>query len=145
MLRLTFSEEDIYLRNWIPSAIIIGIHGSNAKWKPCCGSAKGLPHHQIACCVGGCENTVRSYFQQYQSGGIEAKKRLEFRRPTSDLEAYHDTIQAYFREHPATTIPSLRQGHRGIDGHQGQSHPGRHLAQKAGVQALEHVYHPSQV
>src|SRR2546427_10746134 len=67
--------------------------------------AKGLPHHQIASCVGVCENTVRSYFQQYQSGGIEALKRLEFRRPISDLEAHHDSIEAAFREHPATTIP----------------------------------------
>ncbi len=37
--------------------------------------ARGLPHHQIASCVGVCENTARSYFQQYQSGGIEALKR----------------------------------------------------------------------
>ena len=66
--------------------------------------AKGLPHRQIASCVGVCENTVRSYFQQYQSGGIEALKRLEFRRPESRLEAYHDTIEAYFQEHPVTTI-----------------------------------------
>ena len=43
--------------------------------------------------------------KQYQSGGIEALKRLEFRRPTSDLEAHHDTIETSFREHPATTIP----------------------------------------
>ena len=27
--------------------------------------AKGLPHHQIASCVRVCENTARSYFQQY--------------------------------------------------------------------------------
>ena len=67
--------------------------------------AKGLPHHQIASCVGVCENTVRSYFQQYQAGGIEALKHLEFRRPTSELEAHHDTIEAYLREHPVTTIP----------------------------------------
>jgi transposase len=52
-----------------------------------------------------CENTVRSYLQQYQTGGIEALKRLSFRRPTSELSAHHDTIQAYLREHAATTIP----------------------------------------
>jgi transposase len=67
--------------------------------------ARGLPHHQIARCVGVCENTLGSYLEQYQAGGIEALKVLQFHRPTSELEAHRDTIEAYFREHPATTIP----------------------------------------
>jgi transposase len=67
--------------------------------------AKGLPHHQIASCVGICENTLRAYFKQYQTGGIEALKVLQFHGPTSELEAYHETLEAYFHEHPATTIP----------------------------------------
>ena len=33
------------------------------------------------------------------------KNAWSFIRPTSDLEAHQDTIEAYFREHPATTIP----------------------------------------
>ncbi len=67
--------------------------------------AKGLPHHQIASCVGVCENTVRSYLKQYQTGGIEALKRLQFHHPTSELEAHHETLEAYFRDHPPATIP----------------------------------------
>jgi transposase len=103
MLRLTFSEEDIkeldYQRYHHPHPRV------QRKMEALLLKAKGLPHHQIASCVGVCENTVRSYFQQYQSGGIEALKRLEFRRPISELEAHHDSIEAYFREHPVTTIP----------------------------------------
>ena len=103
MLHLTLSEEDIkeldYQRSHHPHPRV------QRKMEALLLKAKGLPHHQIACCVGVCENTMRSYFKQYQSGGIEALKRLEFRRPTSELEAHHDTIEAYFREHPATTIP----------------------------------------
>ena len=103
MLHLTFSEEDIkeldYQRYHYPHPRV------QRKMEALLLKAKGLPHHQIASCVGVCENTVRSYFQQYQSGGIEALKRLEFRRPISELEAHHDSIEAYFREHPVTTIP----------------------------------------
>jgi transposase len=103
MLHLTFSQEDIKelddQRYHHPHPRV------QRKMEALLLKAKGLPHRQIASCVGVCENTVRSYFRQYQSGGIEALKRLEFRRPTSDLEASHDTIEAYFREHPATTIP----------------------------------------
>jgi transposase len=43
--------------------------------------------------------------KQYQTGGIEALKRLEFHHPTSELEAYHDTLEAYFTDHPPASIP----------------------------------------
>jgi transposase len=103
MLRLTFSEQDIkeldYQRYHHPHPRV------QRKMEALLLKAKGLPHHQIAACVGVCENTVRSYFQQYQRGGIEALTHLEFRRPTSELQAYHDTIEASFREHPVSTIP----------------------------------------
>lgn len=103
MRRLTFSEEDIkeldYQRYHHPHPRV------QRKMEALLLKAKGLPHQQIASCVGVCENTMRSYFQQYQSGGIEALTRLEFRRPSSELEAHHETIEAYFKEYPATTIP----------------------------------------
>src|SRR5947209_5182911 len=103
MLGLTFSEEDIkeleYQRYHHPHPRV------QRKMEALLLKAKGLPHHQIASCVGICENTMRGYFKQYQAGGIEALKRLEFHRPTSELEHYHDTLEAYFRQHPPTTIP----------------------------------------
>ena len=103
MLHLTLSEEDIkeldYQRYHHPHPRV------QRKMEALLLKAKGVPHHQIASCVGVCENTVRSYFKQYQTGGIEALKRLEFHRPTSDLEAHHDTLEAYFRQHPPATIP----------------------------------------
>jgi transposase len=103
MLHLTFSEEDI---KELDSQRYHPPHPRvQRKMEALLLKAKGLPHHQIASCVGVCENTVRSYFQQYQTGGIEALKRLEFRRPISDLEAHHATIEAYFRQQPVTTIP----------------------------------------
>ena len=103
MLGLTFSEADIkeleYQRYHHPHPRV------QRKMEALLLKAKGLPHHQIGSCVGVCENTVRSYFKQYQGGGIEALKRVQFHQPTSELENYHDTLEASFREHPATTIP----------------------------------------
>jgi transposase len=102
MLRLVLSAQDIkeldYQRYHHPHPRV------QRKMEALLLKAKGLPHHQIASCVGVCENTVRSYFQQYQSGGIEALKRLEFRRPTSELEAHHDMLETSLQEHPPTTI-----------------------------------------
>ena len=103
MLSLTFSEEDIkeldYQRYHHPHPRV------QRKMEALLLKAKGLPHHQIASCVGVCENTVRSYLKQYQTGGIEALKRLEFHHPSSELQAHHQTLEAYFKDHPPATIP----------------------------------------
>jgi transposase len=64
----------------------------------------GLPHKQIAQMVGVTTNTLRQYFQDYQSGGIEALKQLDFRQPESQLKLHQQSIEAYFHEHPPATI-----------------------------------------
>src|SRR5207248_7682726 len=103
MLHLSFTEEDVqeldYQRYHHPHPRV------QRKMEAVLLKAKGVPHHQIASCVGVCENSVRSYLEQYQTGGIEALKRLQFRRPISEMEAHHDTLEAYFREHPPASIP----------------------------------------
>ena len=43
--------------------------------------------------------------KQYQTGGIEALKRLEFHHPSSELQAHHQTLEAYFKDHSPATIP----------------------------------------
>jgi transposase len=103
MLHLTFTEEDIkeldYQRYHHPHPRV------QRKVEALLLKARGLPHHQIALCVGVCENTMLSYLQQYQSGGIEALKQLQFHHPTSEMQAHHDTLEAYFRDHPPATLP----------------------------------------
>lgn len=97
MLKLTFTEEAIkeldYQRYHHPHPRV------QRKMEALLLKARGLPHHQIATCVGVCENTLRSYPEQYQTGGIEALKRREFYQPTSELECHHQTLEAYFKAH----------------------------------------------
>ena len=108
MLRLTFTEEEVkelhYQRYHHPHPRV------QMKMEALLLKAKGVPHHQIASCVGVCENTIRSYLEQYQTGGIEALKQLQFHRPTSELEAHRDTIEASFHEHPGDA--RCRKEHR---------------------------------
>jgi transposase len=103
MLHLSFTEEDIQelhsQRYHHPHPRV------QRKMEALLLKARGLPHHQIATCVGVCENTVRSYFEQYQTGGIEALKHLEFYQPASLLESHHETLEAYFKAHPPASIP----------------------------------------
>jgi transposase len=103
MLRLTFTEEEIkeldYQRYHHPHPRV------QRKMEALLLKAKGLPHHQIANCVGVCENTLRAYLQQYRDGGIEALKQLEFYQPRSEMENYRDSLEEYFKENPPATIP----------------------------------------
>jgi transposase len=66
--------------------------------------SENLPHQQIARLVGVCENTLRSYFAQYQAGGVEALKALNFYRPKSSLEDHRSLLETYFRDHPPASV-----------------------------------------
>jgi hypothetical protein len=49
-------------------------------------------------------NTLRSYFKEYLSGGIEQLKEINFNRPQSDLQAFAVSIEKYFTENPPKSI-----------------------------------------
>jgi len=66
--------------------------------------AHNLPHSQIASIVGICENTVRTYFDEYQLGAIEELKKINFYKPTSELSSVEDIIKAHFEKSPPSTI-----------------------------------------
>jgi transposase len=63
-----------------------------------------LPHHQISKLAGISPNTVRSYLRDYQIGGIEKLKEINFYRPQSELETHRSTLKAYFQKQPPATI-----------------------------------------
>jgi len=69
----------------------------------------GLPHHEIVRITHLCPNTIRSYFRQYQEGGIERLKQDRWHRHQSELVAHQPTLEAYFREHPPATVAQAAQ------------------------------------
>jgi len=61
--------------------------------------------HAVICRIADiCEATLCSYLRDYQEGGIEQLKRINFYRPQSKLKAYQTTIKDYFQDHPPATI-----------------------------------------
>lgn len=63
-----------------------------------------LPHAQIAKLVGICENTLRSYLELYQQGGVENLRIVHFNQPQSELNAHINSLEAYFKAHPPMSI-----------------------------------------
>lgn len=66
--------------------------------------SQGLPHKQITRLTGISPNTFRAYLRQYQTGGIDTLKQLNFHPHPSQLLAHQTTIEDYFRTNPPATI-----------------------------------------
>lgn len=102
MIQLEFSEDDqkklSYERFNHPHPRVL--LKMEALWL----KSQGLPHGQICQLAGISENTLRAYLRDYQEGGIEKLKEINFYRPKSELEAHRATIEEYFRLHPPATI-----------------------------------------
>jgi len=62
--------------------------------------SEGLPHHEICRLASISEPTLSQYLKEYQQGGIEQLKQLDFYQPKSELEAYTDVIKSHFQAHP---------------------------------------------
>ena len=63
-----------------------------------------IPHNKIIKSIGISENTLRSYFGQYQNGGIEELKQINFHKPKSELFQHQSTIEDYFHKNPQYSI-----------------------------------------
>lgn len=61
-------------------------------------------HKRIAQLTGVAVNAVTRYIKEYQLGGIEKLKEINFRGPQSKLDEHTITIENYFKEHPPATI-----------------------------------------
>src|SRR3954465_7239311 len=61
---------------------------------------QGLLHKEICRLSRISENTLRSYLRQFQEGGVERLKRLDFAVPRSDLAEHRATLEEYFRKNP---------------------------------------------
>lgn len=66
--------------------------------------AHRLPHLMIAQLTGICSNTLTQYLREYQEGGIEKLKEINFYQPQSELTKYKSKIEDYFKDNPPATI-----------------------------------------
>ena len=63
-----------------------------------------IKHELIAEIAGVSLNTMRTYFREYEAGGIERLKQINFYQPKSKLVEHTTTIEQYFKEHPPATV-----------------------------------------
>lgn len=66
--------------------------------------SQGIAHHIIAKILNVCENTIRAYFKDYLSEGINSVSKIEFNKPESKLVDFKDAILDYIKKTPPATI-----------------------------------------
>ena len=71
--------------------------------------ALGYPHHEIAKIAGVSETTVRTYFRQYQQGGMAALERFETGGSVSALSLHTTTLKEEFAIRPPATVQDAVQ------------------------------------
>lgn len=64
----------------------------------------GKSHQEIAEIAAVHPNTVTNCLKEYQQGGLEAVRQLNFYRPQSELQAHQGTLKAYFEQHPCASL-----------------------------------------
>lgn len=66
--------------------------------------SQGETHQKIAQLSGIHVNTVTKYLKEYEKGGIEKLKQVNFNKPESELIHYQETIEEEFRRNPPRSI-----------------------------------------
>jgi len=66
--------------------------------------ALNYSHQEIGRIVGVSQKTLRGYVRMYQTGGIEALKKLNFYQPSSDLDQHQERLEAEFKAKPPKSI-----------------------------------------
>jgi transposase len=64
----------------------------------------GFSNEHIRKITDVCGNTMREYWKQYNQGGIERLKEVNFYKPGSEMQEYCGSIKEYFEEHPPSSI-----------------------------------------
>jgi transposase len=66
--------------------------------------SQGLAHQDISRLAQITGKTLVTYLHEYERGGIEQIKRLNFRGQPSKLRVHRESIEDYVRTHPPATI-----------------------------------------
>lgn len=70
--------------------------------------SQGLSHQEIRRLCQISKTTLVSYLRQYQKGGIEQLKQLNYKGQPSQLNEHAQTIESYFKEQPPRTVAEAR-------------------------------------
>lgn len=105
--------------------------------------SQGLSHGDIGKILGICQDTLREYFYQYKSGGIEALKVINFYQPASELSKHQGIIEDEFRANPPATIKEAANRIKELTGIQRSEYSVGKFLKKIGLKRLKTAQIPA--
>ena len=71
--------------------------------------SQGLTHAVIANLADVAPRTVQRYLDEFEEGGLERICRIPWAGKPNELEAHHQSLEAYFAEHPPRSVCEAQQ------------------------------------
>jgi transposase len=135
MVRIEFTEEDIqelrYERfNHLHPRVQLKMEALLLK-------SQRLEHKQICQILDICHDTLTGYLRDYQKGGIEELKKVNFYRPQSEMVAYKGTLEEEFRKHPPASIKEAESRIKELTGLERSDVQVRKFLKKNGIKTLK--------
>jgi hypothetical protein len=142
MLKIEFSEADVkalhYERYHHPHPRV------QRKMDALYLKSPALSHQEICHLSGITGNTLRGYLRDYQRGGIEQLKQLNFHRPESALMRHRTSLEDHFQKHPSASVNQAQAVIEGANGHRTLTHASAGVSQAPRAQAAQGRDDPSQ-
>lgn len=101
MLTLNISDADIELAKY--ERIHNPIGTIRKRMDAIYWTSQGFGRSEVAALSGVHRNSVKNYVKLYNTGGLEALRRFEYKGFDSVLSGHRVTIETYFKEHPPKT------------------------------------------
>jgi transposase len=106
MLRINFTQEEVdklhYERYHHPHALV------QKKMEVLYLKSQEIKHKDICSLCKISKTTLTKYIKQYQVGGIEELKKLDYKGQPSELNQYRDLLKEHFQKNPASSVAEAR-------------------------------------
>ena len=140
MLTVNFTEEDIeklhYERYHHPHPLV------QRKMEVMYLKSQKLAHKDIRMLCQISKMTLTKYIKQYQVGGIEGLKKLEYKGRPSELNQYSEQVEEYFKKHPPSKVAEASDVIEKITGIKRSPTQIREFMKRIGLRCLKVGYVP---
>jgi transposase len=140
MLRIDFTQEDIdklhYERYHHPHPLV------QKKMEVLYLKSQGIKHKDICSLCKISKTTLTIYIKQYQSGGGEKLKKIEYKGRPSELNQSSDILKEHFEKSPASSVAEASDAIEKLTGIKRSPTQVREFMKRTGLRCLKVGYVP---
>ena len=140
MLRIDFTQEDVdklhHERYHHPHPLV------QKKMEVLYLKTQLIKHKDICSLSKISKTTLTKYIKQYQLGGVEELKKLDYKGQPSELNQYSDILKEHFKKNPASSIAEASDAIENLTGVKRSPTQVREFMKRTGLRCLKVGYVP---